>query len=178
MARQNTFHWRQLLIEDICQTITYDGRWLLMEDNRWWRMPIVLCDEQLKKWHCHSVHLFVCSFVSIYNTCNFKHLEFATHEICNTCNLKNTPISTIWKWRGMGEGKCPVIPPVHWKGDALPQQTSRTLKTLSNYKGFYSVFSAVERFLYLRDFFYYFDIFFKLWLRDFLNRFFKDFSNV
>ena len=50
----------------------------------------------------------------------------------------------------MGEGKCPVIPPVHWKGDALPQQTSRTLKTLSNYKGFYSVFSAVERFLYLR----------------------------
>ena len=73
-------------------------------------------------------------------------------------------------------GECPVIPPVHWKGVALPQQrSSRTLKTLSNCKGFYSVLSAVERFLYLRDFFYYFDRFFNLCLRDFLNKFFKDF---
>ena len=70
----------------------------------------------------------------------------------------------------------PVIPPVHWKGVALPRQrSSRTLKTLSNCKGFYSVFSAVERFLYLRDFFYYFDRFFNLCLRDFLNKFCKDF---
>ena len=53
----------------------------------------------------------------------------------------------------MRGGECPVIPPVHWKGVALPlQRSSRTLKTLSNCKGFYSVFSAVERFLYLRDF--------------------------
>ena len=53
-------------------------------------------------------------------------------------------------------GECPVILP--WKGLALPRQrSSRTLKTLSNCKGFYSVFFAVERFLYLRDFFYYFD---------------------
>ena len=51
--------------------------------------------------------------------------------------------------------ECPVIPPVHWKGVALPRQrSSRTLKTLSNCKGIYSVFSAVERYLYLRDFFY------------------------
>ena len=53
----------------------------------------------------------------------------------------------------MRGGECPVIPPVHWKGVALPRQrSSRTLKTLSNLKGFYSVFSAVERFPYLRDF--------------------------
>ena len=60
----------------------------------------------------------------------------------------------------MRGGECPVIPPVHWKGVALPQQrSSRILKTLSNCKGFYSVFSAVERFLYLGDFFYYVDRF-------------------
>ena len=61
----------------------------------------------------------------------------------------------------MKGGECPVIPPVHWKGVALPRQwSSRTLKTLSNCKGFYSVFSAVERFLGLRDFFDHFDRFF------------------
>ena len=38
----------------------------------------------------------------------------------------------------------------------------------------YSLFSAVERFLYLRDFFCYFDRFFNLCLRDFLNEFFND----
>ena len=65
-----------------------------------------------------------------------------------------------------------------WKGVALPQQrSSRILKTLSNCKGFYRVFSAVERFLYLRDFFYYFDRFFNLCLSDFLNKCFKDFKN-
>ena len=75
-------------------------------------------------------------------------------------------------------GECPVIPPVHWKGVTLPRQrSSRTLKTLSNCKGFYRVFSAVERFLYLRDFFYYFDRFFNLCLSDFLNKCFKDFKN-
>ena len=75
---------------------------------------------------------------------------------------------------GVKGGECPVIPPVHWKGVALPRQmSSRTLKTLSNCKGFYSVFSAVERFLYLRDFFYYFDRFFNSCLRDFLNKFSK-----
>ena len=41
-------------------------------------------------------------------------------------------------------------------------------------KGLYGVFSAVERFLYFRGFFYYFDRFFNLYLRDFLIRFFKD----
>ena len=46
---------------------------------------------------------------------------------------------------GLRGGECPVIPPVHWKGVALPRQrSSRTLKTLSNCKGFYSVLSAVE----------------------------------
>ena len=76
----------------------------------------------------------------------------------------------------MRGGECPVIPPVHWKGVALPRQrSSRTLKTLSNCKGFYSVFSAVERVLYLRYLFHYFDTFFNLCLRDFLNKFFKDF---
>ena len=54
--------------------------------------------------------------------------------------------------------ECPVIPPVHWKGVSLPWQGSlRTLKTLSKFKGF-SLFSAIERFLYLRDFFYNFDL--------------------
>ena len=63
-------------------------------------------------------------------------------------------------------------------GVTLPRQrSSRTLKTLSNCKGFYRVFSAVERFLYLRDFFYYFDRFFNLCLSDFLNKCFKDFKN-
>ena len=67
----------------------------------------------------------------------------------------------------MRGGECPVIPPVHWKGVALPQQRSlRTLKTLSIARAFI-VFSAVERFLYLRDFFYYFDRFFNICLRDF-----------
>ena len=61
-------------------------------------------------------------------------------------------------------GECPVIPPVHWKGFALPRQrSSRTLKTLSNCKGFYSVF------LVLRDFSCHFKRFFNLCLRDFLN---------
>ena len=48
----------------------------------------------------------------------------------------------------MRVGECPVIPPVYWKGVALPRQrSSGTLKTLSNVKGLYSQFSAVERFL-------------------------------
>ena len=48
----------------------------------------------------------------------------------------------------MRGGECPVIPPVHWKEEALPQQrSSRKLKTLYNVKGLYSLFSAVERFL-------------------------------
>ena len=69
--------------------------------------------------------------------------------------------------RGVRGGECPVIPPVHWKGVTLPRQrSSRTLKTLSNCKGFYRVFSAVERFLYLRDFLNYFcfiDFFIYVW---------------
>ena len=74
---------------------------------------------------------------------------------------------------GVRGGECRVIPLVHWKGVALPRQrSSRTLKAFSNCKGFYSVFSAVERFLYLRDFFYYFDRFFSLCSRDFLIKFF------
>ena len=55
--------------------------------------------------------------------------------------------------------ECPVIPPVHWKGVALPRQrSSRTLKTLSNFKGLFSMLSAIERFLYLRDMFYHFGL--------------------
>merc|ERR1711942_538483 len=108
--------------------------------------------------HLHFATLALC------NTCTLQHLQFAKLAICNTCNLKG--------------GECPVIPPVHWKGVTFPRQrSSRTLKTLSNWKGFYRVFSAVERFLYLRDFFYYFDRFFTLCLRDFLNKCFKDFKN-
>ena len=69
----------------------------------------------------------------------------------------------------VGGGECPVIPPVHWKGVALSRQRSlRTLKTLSTCKCFYSVF------LQLRDFFYYFDRFFNVYLRDFLAKFYKD----
>ena len=76
----------------------------------------------------------------------------------------------------MRGGECPLIPPVHWKVVALPRQrSSRTLQTLSNCQGLYSVLSAVERFLFLRDLFDYFDRFFNLCLRDFLNIFFKDF---
>ena len=75
----------------------------------------------------------------------------------------------------MRGGECPVSPPVHRKGVALPRQRSlRKLKTLSNCKGFYSVVCATERFLYLRDFFYYFDRSFNLCLRDFLKIIFKD----
>ena len=83
---------------------------------------------------------------------------------------------------------CPVIPPVHWKGVALPRQrSSRTLKTLSNCKGFYSVFSAVERFLYLRDILNYlglidcflkFEIFLKLSFQTFLNLGLRNLCNV
>ena len=73
---------------------------------------------------------------------------------------------------GGGSGGGPVIPPVNWKGVVLPRQrSSRTMKTLPRCNGFYSVSSVVERSLYLRDFFYYFD----LCLRDFLNEFFKYF---
>ena len=54
----------------------------------------------------------------------------------------------------MREGECHVIPLVHWKGVALPRQrSSRTLKTLSNFKG---LFSLVERFPYLINFLDYF----------------------
>ena len=68
----------------------------------------------------------------------------------------------------MRGGEYPVIPPIHWNGVALPwQRALRTLKTLSNCKGFYNVFSAVERFLYLRDFFYNFDLIdFLIYLRE------------
>ena len=39
--------------------------------------------------------------------------------------------------RGVRGGECPVIPPVHWKGFALPQQrSSRTLKTISNSRAY------------------------------------------
>ena len=69
------------------------------------------------------------------------------------------------------KGECPVIPPVHWKGVVLPRQrSSRTLKTLSNCKDFYSLFSAFERLLEL----FWFDRFFYLSLRDFLNKVFRD----
>ena len=53
----------------------------------------------------------------------------------------------------MRRGECPVIPPVHWKEVALPRQRSlRTLKTFYDLKGLYRLFSAVERFPYLKDF--------------------------
>merc|ERR1711942_385744 len=114
------------------------------------------------KCKCCKVQELQFATVALCNTCNLQHLHFATLAICNTCNLKG--------------GECPVIPPVHWKGVTLPRQrSSRTLKTSSNCKGFYRVLSAVERFLYLRDFFFYFDGFFNMCLRDFLNKFSKDF---
>ena len=72
-----------------------------------------------------------------------------------------------------GGGECPVIPPVHWKRVAFPlQRSSRTLKTLSNFKGLYSLFSAVERYPYLRDFLNHFGLidFVYLSLRDILNQ--------
>ena len=78
-------------------------------------------------------------------------------------------MDVVWSWCGhchgvvgmvgvvkvveVVRGECPFISPVIWKGVALSRQrSSGTLKTLSNCKGFYSLFSAVERFLYLRDF--------------------------
>ena len=100
------------------------------------------------------------------------------------------PPSPLWTWRGpyfvsrvlpylRGERRwvsCQSSGSL--EGVALPRQrSSRTLKTSSNCKGFYSVVSAVGRFLYLRDFFFYFDGFFNMCLRDFLNKFFKDFWN-
>ena len=139
---------------------------------------------QLIFFTCHLSTFSPCTFASLH-LCTLAHLQFATCAVYNTCNLKHTP-SPILKWRGpylgsrvvphlRGErGECPVIPLVHWKGVALPRQrSSRTLKTLSNCKCFYSVFSAVEWFLYLRDFFYYFDRFFNFCLRDFFNTFSK-----
>ena len=48
----------------------------------------------------------------------------------------------------------------------------------NQFDSLYSLFSAVERFLYLRDFFYYFERFFNSCLRDFLNKFVKDLCNV
>ena len=45
---------------------------------------IFRCDKQLKKWWCHSVCLFVCLSVCLSVT-----------FVCNTCNFKNTPISTM-----------------------------------------------------------------------------------
>ena len=59
----------------------------------------------------------------------------------------------------MRGGECPVIPPVHWKGVALPRQrSSRTLNTVSDFMGLYSLFSVIERFTYLRDFLNYFGL--------------------
>ena len=129
----------------------------------------------------------------ICNTCNLQHLKFATRENCNTWNLQHMQFGeyphhhygseegpTLWvglspTWGVRGD-ECPIIPPVHWKGVALPRQrSSRTLKTLSNCKGFYSVFSAVERYLYLRDFFYYYDRFFNFIFERFLKSIFQRF---
>ena len=64
-----------------------------------------------------------------------------------------TPLSTLGVSRVVPHlrGECPVIPLVHWKGVALPRKrSSRTLKTFSNCKGFYSVFSAVDRSVFER----------------------------
>ena len=54
-------------------------------------------------------------------------------------------LNSAHKVRG---GECPVIPPVHPKGVALPQQrSSRTLRALSNLRAY------IVHFLRLRDFF-------------------------
>ena len=102
---------------------------------------------------------------AICNTCNLEHMQFATGAICNMWN--NAPISTIKvksvsrvvpHLRGLSS-EYPVIPLVYWKGDALPwQRSSRTLKTLSNFKGF-----TVERFLLL--FWHIFLFTFKIFLK-------------
>ena len=124
---------------------------------------------------CNTFNLNHIKFApcAICNMYYLQHGQFATHAICNTCMTNQLDGSagqtTMEEWRGPYlvsrvvphlRSECPVIHPVHWKGVSLPRQrSSRTLKTLSNCKGFYRVFSAVERFLYLRDFFYYFDRF-------------------
>ena len=60
---------------------------------------------------------------------------------CAQCNVHSAMCT------GVRMGECPVIPPVHWKGVALPRQRSlRTLKTLSN------LMAYIVRFLQLRDF--------------------------
>ena len=120
---------------------------------------------------CNLQHIEFAT-CAICNMCNLQHVQFATCAICNKCNLQHIQFEeylhlhywseegpTLWvgmslTW-GVRGGEYPVIPPIHWNGVALPWQRSlRTLKTLSNCKGFYNVFSAVERFLYLMHFFY------------------------
>ena len=68
----------------------------------------------------------------------------------------------------------PVILPVHWNGVALPLQRSfRTLRTLPNSRD--DIFSAVERYMYSRDYRNYFcliDIVFRDSLNKALKRFF------
>ena len=117
-------------------------------------------------WNMFTMQLAHYATQALCNTCNMQQVHYATSSLCSTCimqhgyykthTLCNTRISTnegpylvsrvVPHLRVRG-GECPVIPQVHWKGVALPRQrSSRTLKTLSNCKGFYSVFSAVERF--------------------------------
>ena len=72
-------------------------------------------------------------------------------------------------------GECPIIPPVHWKGCALPRQRSlRTLKTVSNFNVLYSLFSTVKIFSIFESFLkmIWFDRFFYLGLIEFLNKIF------
>ena len=71
-------------------------------------------------------------------------------------------------------GECPFVPPVHWKGVALPGHRSlRTQKTFSNFE-VYIVSFLRFLYLYLRDslnqVFRYF--LFDFFLRDFSNKVF------
>ena len=104
---------------------------------------------------------------AIWYTCNWQQVQFATLAIHNTCNSQHVQLATYATYlvskvvpHLRGERiEYPVIPQVHWKGIALPWQRSpRILKNLSNFKGLYSLFSAVERFSYLRDSLNYFGL--------------------
>ena len=78
----------------------------------------------------------------------------------------------------MRGGECPVIPPVHWKGVALPRQrSSRTLKTLYITLAFIVCFQYLQICnICLRDFLILvFRDFLKKGLRDFFNSGLRDF---
>ena len=125
---------------------------------------------------CNFEHIRFSTLV-ICNMCNLQHVQFATRASCNTCNLQHLQFATsaiwrilpspLWKWRGPYLVSR-VVPHLRGERGWVSCHSSGSLEggcpssaeviedteDFIQFDGLYSPFSAVERFLYLRDFFW------------------------